>query len=66
MALPESALSELLDALRVGDGVDLVREIAQWALQALIETEANAAIVEPFDVCEGGQIDDYAHLCARR
>ena len=28
MALSESALSELLDALRVGDGVDLIRELA--------------------------------------
>ncbi len=40
MALPDSALSELLDALRVGDGTDLVRELAQWALQQLIDTEA--------------------------
>ena len=40
MALTESALSELLDALRAGDGVDLVREVAQWALQELIEAEA--------------------------
>ncbi len=28
MALSDSALSELLDALRVGDGTDLVRESA--------------------------------------
>lgn len=40
MALSESALSELLDALRVGDGTDLVRELAQWALQQLIDVEA--------------------------
>jgi putative transposase len=40
MALDESALSELLVALRAGDGVDLVRELAQWALQELIEVEA--------------------------
>jgi len=40
MALSDSALSELLDALRVGDGTDLVRELAQWALQRLIEAEA--------------------------
>ena len=39
MALSDSALSELLDALRVGDGTDLVRELAQWALQQLIEAE---------------------------
>ena len=40
MALSDSALSELLDALRAGDGTDLVRELAQWALQQLIEAEA--------------------------
>jgi len=40
MALSDSALSELLDALRVGDGTDLVRELAQWALQQLIDAEA--------------------------
>ena len=40
MAMSDSALSELLDALRVGDGTDLVRELAQWALQALIDAEA--------------------------
>jgi transposase-like protein len=44
MALTESALSELLAALQVGEGVDLVRELAGWALQQLIETEATAAI----------------------
>ena len=37
MALSDSALSELLCALRAGDGTDLVRELAQWALQQLIE-----------------------------
>ena len=40
MALSDSALSELLDALRAGEGTDLVRELAQWALQELIEAEA--------------------------
>jgi len=40
MALSDSAPSELLDALRVGDGTDLVRELAQWALQRLIDAEA--------------------------
>ncbi len=44
MALNESALSELLGALRAGDGVDLVRELAQWALQELIEVEATERI----------------------
>ncbi len=44
MALSDSALSELLDALRVGDGTDLVRELAQWALQQLIDAEATETI----------------------
>jgi len=44
MALDESAVSALLDALRVGEGTDLVRELAQWALQQLIEAEATERI----------------------
>ena len=44
MALSESAVSALLDALRVGEGTDLVRELAQWALQQLIEAEATEKI----------------------
>jgi putative transposase len=44
MALDESAVSDLLDALATGEGTDLVRELAQWALQQLIEVEATAKI----------------------
>jgi len=44
MTQHDSALSELLAALQVGDGVDLVRELARWALQELIELEATAAV----------------------
>jgi putative transposase len=44
MALSESALSDLLASLQAGDGVDLVRELARWALQELIEAEATAVI----------------------
>jgi len=44
MALSESALSELLAALTVGEGVDLVRELARWTLQELIEAEASAMV----------------------
>lgn len=44
MALPESAVSELLDAFRAGDGVDLIRESVRLVLQELIETEAAEAI----------------------
>jgi transposase-like protein len=44
MALPESAVSELLDAFRAGDGVDLIRESVRLVLQELIEAEAAEAI----------------------
>jgi transposase-like protein len=44
MALEESAVSDLLDALRVGEGTDLIRDLAGWALQQLIEAEAAEVI----------------------
>ena len=40
MALSQSALSELLDAFRAGDGVDLIRESVRVVLQELIEAES--------------------------
>jgi putative transposase len=44
MALSESAVSELLDAFRAGDGVDLIRESVRLVLQELIELEATQEI----------------------
>jgi putative transposase len=44
MALSQSALSELLDAFRAGDGVDLIRESVRTVLQELIEAEASEVI----------------------
>jgi putative transposase len=44
MALSQSALSELLDAIRAGDGLDLVRRGVALVLQELIELEAAQAI----------------------
>ena len=44
MTLSQSAVSNLLDALRAGDGVDLVRESVRMVLQELIETEAAQVI----------------------
>ena len=32
MALEESAVSDLLDALRVGEGTDLIRDLAGWTI----------------------------------
>ena len=44
MALPQSAVSELLDAFRAGDGVDLIRDAVRLVLQELIELEATERI----------------------
>ena len=44
MALPQSALSELLEAFRAGEGVDLVRESVRMVMQELIETEATEIV----------------------
>ncbi|MBA3764803.1 MAG: transposase [Actinobacteria bacterium] len=44
MALDQSALSELLDALRAGGDMDFMREAMQLVLQELIELEATQVI----------------------
>jgi putative transposase len=44
MALPQSALSELLDAIRAGGSGDVMREATTLVLQELIEVEAAQAI----------------------
>jgi putative transposase len=44
MALSQSALLDLLDALNASDGVDMVRTAVQAILQELIEAEATAVI----------------------
>lgn len=44
MALDDSALSELLEMFRSGDGLDLIRESVRVVLQELIETEAAEVI----------------------
>ena len=44
MALPQSALSELLEAFRTGDGVDMIREWVRTVLQELVEFEAAGVI----------------------
>jgi len=44
MALSESAVSELLEAFRAGDGVDLIRDAVTMVLQELIELEATDQI----------------------
>jgi transposase-like protein len=63
MALDESALSELVVALRTRDGgVDLVRELAQWLAQELIEAEATERIgAGPYERTEGRVTERNGH-----
>ena len=44
MALSQSALNELLEAIRAGDGTDTLREAMRLVLQELIEAEASEVI----------------------
>ena len=44
MALPQSAVSELLEAFRTGEGVDLIRESVRMVMQELIEAEATERV----------------------
>ncbi len=44
MALSQSALSELLEAFRTGDGIDMIRESVRTVLQGLVEFEAAGVI----------------------
>ncbi len=44
MALSQSAVSELLEAFRAGEGVDLIRESVRLVMQELIEAEASEKI----------------------
>jgi len=44
MALSQSALNELLEVFRAGEGVDLIREAVRVALQDLIEAEATEVV----------------------
>jgi putative transposase len=62
MALPQSALSELLEAFRAGDGVDLIRESVRVALQERIEAEASERIgAAPYERADTRVTDRNGH-----
>jgi putative transposase len=44
MALSQSVASELIEAFRAGEGVDLIRESVRLVMPELIETEASERI----------------------
>ena len=60
MALSQSALSELLDAFRSGDGVDMIRESVRTVLQELVEFEAAGASGSQGPRCHHRQQHVYA------
>jgi putative transposase len=62
MALDESAVSALLDALRVGEGTDLIRELAQLGFQFLLEAEATSQIgAGPYERTKGRVTERNGH-----
>jgi putative transposase len=53
MALEESALSQVRAAIDVGRGGDLIRQLAEWAMQEIIEAEAAEVIgARPYERTE--------------
>jgi putative transposase len=44
VTLTQSDVTELLDALRAGGGIDVIRRGVELVLQALIETEATEVV----------------------
>lgn len=60
--LSQSALSELLEAFRAGDGVDLIRESVRVALQELIEADATERIgAAPYERTESRVTEHNGH-----
>lgn len=44
MAMSQSAVSELMEVFRTGEGTDFIRECVRVAMQELIDAEATAVI----------------------
>jgi hypothetical protein len=66
MALNQSALSELLDALRAGGDLDVLREALTLVLQALIDAEATQHIgARPYERTEPRTATAPARGCCR-
>jgi len=62
MALSQSALLEVLDALKAGESVDMIRDAVQVILQELIEAEATAVIgVERHERTDSGVVQRNGH-----
>ena len=62
MALPPSALSEILKAFRAGEGLDLIRDSVRLTLQELIELEATQHIgAAPYERTEDRTVERNGH-----
>jgi len=47
MALSQSAVSELLEAFRAGEGIDLIRESVRMVMQELVEPRRPSRSARP-------------------
>ena len=62
MALDQSVCTELLEAFKSSDGVDLIRGAVRYVFQELIESEATAAIgAGPYERSEGRVTERNGH-----
>ncbi len=53
MTLSESAINEILAALERGNGTDLVRQLAEYGIQGLIDAQIASAAREILDDYSG-------------
>ena len=69
MALDQSVCTELLEAFKTSDGVDLIRDAVRYVFQELIESEATAQIgAERYERSEGRVTERNGHrmlVCPR-
>ena len=62
MALDQSVCTELLEAFKSSDGVDLIRDAVRYVFQELIESEATSAIgAERYERSEGRVTERNGH-----
>jgi len=62
MALDQSVCTELLEAFKTSDGVDLIRDAVRYVFQELIESEATAQIgAERYERSEGRVTERNGH-----
>src|SRR5579863_10030193 len=62
MALDQSVCTDLLEAFKTSDGVDLIRDAVRYVFQELIESEATGVIgAGPYERTEGRVTERNGH-----